>query len=80
VSCSLCKGAWQLAIDPQTQQEAPIFNPRLERWGDHFRWEDVHLIGLTATGRATIEALQMNRALVLEIRREAAAWGRHPSS
>lgn len=78
VSCSLRKGARQRLIDPETQQETAIFNPRLERWKDHFRWEDVRVIGVTATGRATIEALQMNRPMVLEIRREAAAWGRHP--
>ncbi len=80
VSCSLRKGARRQAIDPQTQQEVSIFNPRMDRWNDHFRWDDVHVIGLSATGRATIEALQMNRPLVLEIRKEATAWGRHPPS
>jgi hypothetical protein len=46
-------------------------------WHEHFRWEGVYLQGLTATGRATIEALQMNRALILAIRQEEAARGRH---
>ena len=80
VSCSLRKGARQHAIDTQTQEEVSLFNPRLDRWDDHFRWEGVRVLGLTSTGRATIEALQMNRPLVLEIRREAAVWGRHPPS
>jgi hypothetical protein len=34
--------------------------------------------GLTATGRATVAALSMNRSLILAIRREEAARGRHP--
>jgi hypothetical protein len=76
--CSLRKGARQVSIDPQTQQEAPLFNPRLDRWTDHFRWDDVWAVGLTTTGRATVEALQMNRPLALEIRREEAARKRHP--
>ena len=78
VSCSLRKGARQSTIDPQTQREVPLFNPRADRWSDHFRWDDVRVVGLTATGRATVAALQMNRPLVLEIRREEAARNRHP--
>jgi hypothetical protein len=79
VSCSLRKGARQTAIDPLTGNEAPLFNPRLDVWMEHFQWDDVHLISLTATGRATIDALDMNRVLILAIRKEEALLGRHPS-
>src|SRR5262245_17016637 len=78
VSCSLRKGARQTAIDPVTANKAPLFNPQLDIWTEHFQWDDVRLIGLTATGRATINALDMNRALILAIRKEEAALGRHP--
>lgn len=37
-------------------------------------------MGLTATGRATIEALDMKRVLIIAIRKEEAALGRHPPS
>ncbi|MGH7960718.1 MAG: HNH endonuclease, partial [Candidatus Binatia bacterium] len=80
VSCSLRKAARQTAIDPQSGQEATLFNPRRDTWHGHFRWEGVHLVGLTATGRATISALNMNRALILAIRQEETALGRHPQS
>src|SRR5919109_3513852 len=60
VSCSLRKAARQAAVDPQTGQEAALFNPRLDTWHEHFRWEGVYLVGLTATGRATLSALNMN--------------------
>jgi hypothetical protein len=78
VSCSLRKAARQTASDPQNGQEAVLFNPRRDTWHEHFRWEGVYLVGLTATGRATIVALSMNRALILAIRQEEKALGRHP--
>jgi len=78
VSCSLRKAARQIATDPQSDKEATIYNPRRDTWQEHFQWNGVHLVGLTPTGRATITALNMNRALILAIRREEATLGRHP--
>ena len=78
VSCSLRKAARQIVIDPQSVEETAIYNPRRERWSDHFRWEGVRVIGQTATGRATVAALDMNRPLILSIRQEEANQGRHP--
>ena len=78
VSCSLRKAARQTAIDPQSGKEVALYNPRRDTWREHFRWEGVYLVGLTATGRATIETLDMNRVLILAIREEEAALGRHP--
>ena len=53
-----------------------MFHPRRQRWRDHFRWDGFRIVGLTPTGRATVAALQMNRPLILAIRREEAARGR----
>jgi hypothetical protein len=78
VSCSLRKAARQTVIDPQTGEEVVLYNPRRERWSDHFRWEGVRLVGQTAIGRATVAALDMNRPLILAIRQEEANLGRHP--
>jgi len=78
VSCSLRKGGKETAIDPDTGLEFPIFNPRQDDWSEHFDWEVVRLIGLTPIGRATIHALDLNRPLILAIRHEEAAVGRHP--
>lgn len=78
VSCSLRKEARRSATDPATNRRVALFHPRRQRWGDHFRWEGVSVIGRTATGRATITALQMNRPLILAIRGEEAHRGRHP--
>ena len=79
VSCSLRKAAREAATDPESGIEAALFNPRRDTWSDHFRWEGVVLVGLSATGRATIHALSMNRSLILAIRKEESALGRHPA-
>ncbi len=78
VSCSLRKSARETAVDPESGAETPLFNPRQDVWGDHFQWNDEVIVGRTATGRATVEALRVNRVLILAIRREEALRGRHP--
>ena len=78
VSCSLHKAARQGFPDPQTARSTPVLNPRHDRWSDHFRWAGVLLQGKSATGRATIAALHLNRPLTLAIREEEYRIGRHP--
>jgi hypothetical protein len=56
-----------------------LFHPRRDLWHDHFDWRGAWLFGRTATGRATIEALEMNRPLIIAIREEERARGRHPA-
>lgn len=78
VSCSLRKWARETATDPDSGQEVPLFNPRTQPWADHFWWEGTRVVPRTPTGRATVEALALNRPLMLAIRQEEAARGRHP--
>lgn len=78
VACSLYKGAKQEIADPETGSTVSIFNPRQQTWGEHFQWEGVRVVGLTAVGRATICVLRMNRQIVLAIRAEEELLGRHP--
>jgi hypothetical protein len=78
VSCSLRKWAKETALDPDTGQEVPLFNPRTHDWAEHFRWDDERVVALTPTGRATVHALAMNRLVMLVIRKEESARGRHP--
>lgn len=61
--CNTCKHTHTKAIDPETHKKVPLYNPRLNQWREHFCWsEDYSLIlGITPTGRATIELLQLNR-------------------
>jgi hypothetical protein len=78
VSCSLRKWAKQTAADPETGIEVPLFNPRTQSWSEHFRWDNERVAPLTPTGRATVAALAMNRSIIVAIRQEESARGRHP--
>ena len=78
VSCSLRKGARQKIEDPSTGQEASVFHPRQQQWKEHFCWDDVQVVGLTAIGRATVSALDLNRPTMVAIRAEEKLLGRHP--
>ncbi|HJZ56601.1 MAG TPA: HNH endonuclease signature motif containing protein [Gemmataceae bacterium] len=72
--CNLAKADRLTATDPDTSQEVPLFNPRADRWADHFAWdEDRRVVGLTPTGRATVTALRLNHPRRLTIR-EAEEW------
>jgi hypothetical protein len=79
VSCSLRKWAKQTAPDPESGEAVPLFNPRTQVWAEHFRWEGERIVPLTPTGRATVAALALNRPLILVIRQEETARGRHPA-
>jgi hypothetical protein len=78
VSCSLHKSAKLMANDPDTSESVQLFNPRQQSWSEHFYWEGVCVVGMTPTGRATVNALQMNRPGILAIREEEILLGRHP--
>jgi len=78
--CNSYKGARTHAVDPATEEEVPLFNPRTQRWSDHFRWSDdgIRIIGLTPTGRATVLALRLNNEFILPARRQWILAGWHP--
>lgn len=83
VACAWCnsyKGTKISAVDPITQQTVSLFNPRQQTWSDHFGWADdgIHVIGRTATGRATVVALKMNNEFILPARRHWVMAGWHP--
>lgn len=83
VSCRRCNGAkgTQIdALDSETGQHIPLFNPRTQSWKEHFTWSgDGTLIrGLTACGRAMIMALQMNHPDIVSARLLWISVGWHP--
>ena len=55
--CNAYKGPNLTSIDPDTGTVVALFNPRRDRWDDHFAVEGGHIAGLTATGRATVRLL-----------------------
>lgn len=82
LACSRCndfKGDRIESLDPLTARTVPLFNPRTERWIDHFSWSltGERILGQTPTGRATVEALRLNNEFIIVARRfwvEAGRW------
>lgn len=83
LACELCnqyKWIQTHSIDPQTEQKVALFNPRQQNWADHFAWspDGTEIIGLTACGRATVIALNLNNELSVTVRRNWIQAGWHP--
>jgi 5-methylcytosine-specific restriction endonuclease McrA len=78
--CNVAKGDRITALDPTTAETVPLFNPRRDRWSEHFAWteEGDTIVGRTPIGRATVLALRMNRPLVVRARRLWVRIGVHP--
>jgi HNH endonuclease len=69
-ACNLHKSDHVTGDDPATQSPVPLFNPRRDRWEEHFQVQATgEILGLTPIGRATVARLQMNTAVQLEARR-----------
>jgi len=71
-SCNSFKGAQVQAHDPVTNRRVLLFNPRRQKWSRHFKWspDRTQIIGLTASGRATVVALRLNNMFSVTARRE----------
>jgi hypothetical protein len=73
LACPGCNGrkwAFESAQDPETGSIVPLYNPRLQIWGEHFRWstDGLKIEGVSPIGRATVVRLQMNHPRFVTIR------------
>lgn len=76
--CNAHKWAHIDAEDPVSGEHVSLFNPRTQRWGEHFQWSVQHafeIVGTSAQGRATVARLQMNHPDLVSIRRLLAELG-----
>jgi hypothetical protein len=78
--CNEYKADRTRAADPLTDEDVALFNPRGQRWQEHFSWspDGTLVVGLTPCGRATVEALRLNNEYVVEARRFWVEAGWHP--
>jgi hypothetical protein len=79
VTCSLRKAARLRSLDRKSGNIVRLFNPRVDDWREHFaftrRWR---IRGRSPAGRATVDALGMNRPAIISIRTELVQMGRYP--
>ena len=76
--CNLRKGPNLTGIDPTTGEIVPLFDPRRDRWSDHFRFLGQVIEGVTAAGRTTVKLPAMNDTRRIE-RRELSERSLHES-
>lgn len=76
--CNLRKSSRTMAVDPITGETVPLFHPIAQRWSQHFRVNGYQIEGLTAAGRATVEALGFNHSRRQRIREVEETFGLFP--
>ena len=78
--CNSHKHAKTEAYDAVTDEMVPLYHPRQHRWYHHFRWNDdfTLIVGVTPTGRATVQALQLNREGLTNLCQVLYEAGEHP--
>jgi hypothetical protein len=80
-ACGICnrfKGTDIASVDPETGNIVPLFNPRKQQWGRHFRLNGLRIAPFTASGRATEVLLQLNADDRLIQRQALMSQGRYP--
>jgi len=80
LGCNIIKSDKTAFIDPVSLQLSSLFNLRTMSWEEHFIWDETLtlIIGKTAIGRATVEALKLNRRPLTNLRHALIAIGEHP--
>lgn len=83
LACRLCngyKGIQAQAKDSITGTTVSLFNPRKQKWIEHFTWtgDGAYIEGITPCGRATVEALQLNNKIAVAVRKAWISAGWHP--
>jgi hypothetical protein len=80
LGCNYHKSTKTEILELISQKITTLFDPRTMMWHDHFVWDEtaIIIIGKTAIGRATIQALKLNRQQVKNLRRALIAIDEHP--
>lgn len=69
-SCNLGKSDFLDGLDEVTGSMESLFNPRRDRWSDHFELDidRGEIRGISSTGRATVARLRMNEPVQIMAR------------
>ena len=73
--CNLRKSDRVQCLDADTNVLVHLFHPRRQRWSDHFVFQGYQVVGKTAVGRTTIDALELNHSRRILIREAEEKFG-----
>jgi 5-methylcytosine-specific restriction endonuclease McrA len=76
--CNVWKGSDIGSLHPQTGELVPLFNPRRDRWDDHFALRGFTIEPLTAQGEVTARLPKLNLDRRVAERRLLISLGRFP--
>jgi hypothetical protein len=77
--CNSYKGSDISSVDwADDGKIVPLFNPRQERWDDHFQLDGARIVPLSATGRVTVFLLQLNAPERIQERKLLIELGAYP--
>ncbi|MEM7062951.1 MAG: HNH endonuclease [Cyanobacteria bacterium P01_B01_bin.77] len=82
-ACQGCNNRKYISIDAEDQVTRKIvclYHPRKQHWSNHFAWNEdcSEVLGLTATGRATVNKCKLNCSGLVNLRRILYSLGEHP--
>lgn len=80
LECNRAKGTDFGSFDPETDEITLLFNPRHQRWDEHFKLEGVQITPLSPEGRVTVFVLRLNNEMRIRARRVLIDAGRYPLS
>jgi hypothetical protein len=66
--CNSVKGSNLTSLDPASAKLVRLFNPRKDKWSDHFELVGYRIRGKTAIGRTTESLLELNSERMLRLR------------
>jgi hypothetical protein len=73
--CNRFKGSDIASIDALTGELVALFNPRTQRWSEHFHLHGGQIVPLTSVGRVTERLLKLNLPARIEVRLRVASVG-----
>lgn len=80
VFCNRFKGSDIASISPTTGRLVRLYNPRSDRWTDHFEINGPLIVPITEVGEATVRLLRFNDDDRVLERKLLQAVGRYPKT
>lgn len=82
-ACAFCnryKGSDIASISQQTGSIVRFYNPRIDRWADHFALDGVYISSVSDIGEVTVRILRFNDSEQILEREALSAIGRYPNA
>lgn len=78
LDCNRYKGSDFGSFDPDTGQITLLFNPRQQKWSEHFRLNGAYIVPLSPEGRVTVFVLKLNDEIRVRARKVMIDAGTYP--